>query len=89
MNPRDVHSGNVALPGGKLDLGETPYDAVIRETDEEIGIDLSDASKFIYLGHTKEIDPYYATLRNKKMLLTVHCKIYFSIPAVYTLCSAF
>jgi 8-oxo-dGTP pyrophosphatase MutT (NUDIX family) len=89
VNPRDVHSGNVALPGGKLDSGETSYDAVIRETSEEIGIDLSDISKFVYLGHMKEIDPYYASFRNKKMLLTVHCKIYFSISTVYTFHSAF
>lgn len=31
-NPRDRHSGQVALPGGKLEPGETPLQAAIRET---------------------------------------------------------
>lgn len=31
-NPRDRHSGQVALPGGKLEPGETPLQTAIRET---------------------------------------------------------
>ena len=32
------HSGQYALPGGKLDQGETPVIAALRELDEELGI---------------------------------------------------
>lgn len=34
------HAGQWALPGGRIDAGETPFEAVIRETDEEIGLDI-------------------------------------------------
>lgn len=33
------HAGEVALPGGKLEAGETPVDAALREAEEEIGLD--------------------------------------------------
>lgn len=31
-NPRDRHSGQVALPGGKMEANETPLQAAVRET---------------------------------------------------------
>jgi 8-oxo-dGTP pyrophosphatase MutT (NUDIX family) len=40
-NPKDRWSGNVAFPGGKQDGNETNIETAIRETHEEIGIDLS------------------------------------------------
>jgi 8-oxo-dGTP pyrophosphatase MutT (NUDIX family) len=33
------HSGQVAFPGGKIDDGETPLAAALRETQEEIGLE--------------------------------------------------
>ncbi len=34
-----AHSGQVAFPGGKIDAGESPHDAALRETQEEIGLE--------------------------------------------------
>jgi 8-oxo-dGTP pyrophosphatase MutT (NUDIX family) len=34
------HASQWALPGGRLDVGESPVEAALRETDEEIGVRL-------------------------------------------------
>ena len=46
------HSGQIAFPGGKIDEGETPLAAALREAREEIGLDSAFARPIGYL------DPY-------------------------------
>ncbi len=45
------HKGQIAFPGGSLDPGEEPWDAAVRETEEEIGID---RGKILQLGALDE-----------------------------------
>jgi len=42
-HPSDPWSGHVSLPGGRVEAGESPLQAAIRETAEEIGVDLARA----------------------------------------------
>jgi len=33
-----VHSGQIALPGGRIEAGETPVESALREAEEEVGL---------------------------------------------------
>lgn len=37
-----AHPGQIAFPGGKIDAGETPTEAALREAHEELGINARD-----------------------------------------------
>jgi 8-oxo-dGTP pyrophosphatase MutT (NUDIX family) len=52
VHPSDPWSGHVSFPGGRVEPGETPLEAAVRETREEIGVDLSVAR---WLGPLDEV----------------------------------
>ena len=60
------HSGQIAFPGGKIDDGETPLAAALREAQEEIGLE----ARFIEpLGW---LDPYLTGTGYRIMPLVAH-----------------
>src|SRR5664279_3868227 len=40
------HSGEIGLPGGRIEPGETPEQAAVREATEEVGVDASAVELF-------------------------------------------
>ena len=77
-NPRDLHSGQVAFPGGKKEGNENSFETAVRETYEEVGI-LLNKENFFYLGRTGEINPYKYRRRRRELLLCTHGKYISSI----------
>jgi 8-oxo-dGTP pyrophosphatase MutT (NUDIX family) len=49
------HRGEVSFPGGRLDPGETPIDAALREAHEEVGLDPSAPAVVGELAHLNTI----------------------------------
>jgi 8-oxo-dGTP pyrophosphatase MutT (NUDIX family) len=70
------HAGQVAIPGGRIDSGETPLETALRETWEEIGVT---ADKIKILGSLSElfvdvsgflIHPFVGWLKEKPIFKT-------------------
>jgi 8-oxo-dGTP pyrophosphatase MutT (NUDIX family) len=63
-----AHSGQVSLPGGKTETGETPVETALRETEEEIGVDrrlpnvIGQLSNFFVIPSNFVITPVVATI---------------------------
>jgi 8-oxo-dGTP pyrophosphatase MutT (NUDIX family) len=53
-HPQDPWSGHMAFPGGRSEEDESPLETAVRETREELGIDLRDAE---ILGALDELRP--------------------------------
>jgi len=67
------HSGQIAFPGGKLDQGESPEQAALREADEEVGlkqadIDLIGTFGTYYSGSGYAISPVVGILKQEPHL---------------------
>lgn len=56
----------MCFPGGKVDEGENDFQAAIRETNEEIGIDLNKVN----CGYLGRLPSSINTTKNKKKIRT-------------------
>ena len=50
IKSNDTWSGHIAFPGGHLNKGEDDYACAVRETMEEIGLDLQESEHCKWLG---------------------------------------
>lgn len=56
---REPYKNWWALPGGSVEIGETTKKTVIRETKEELGIDIKPKFLFIHQSFDKRKDTHY------------------------------
>lgn len=71
-HPAKPQGDTWGVPGGKLELNETPTQAVIREIHEEIGIDISD--------NLQELGKLYIQLPHIGYIFYLFCKKYEHFP---------
>lgn len=57
-NTRNDH-GMWSIPGGKIEFGELAEDAIRREVDEELGLQLGDLEYLGYIDHIIEKDQHH------------------------------
>ncbi len=68
-----AHSGQVSLPGGKAEAGETPIETALREGEEEIGVRASDIevigtlSNFFVIPSNFMVTPVVGIQRSKPL----------------------
>ena len=74
------HSGQVAFPGGKIDPGESPEAAALREAEEEVGLDRSQVDVIgtfgdYYSGSGYRISPVVGMVRGNPHLTINHDEV--------------
>ena len=52
------HAGQIAFPGGRIDAGETPLQAALREAEEEVGLPPHQVSLLGYLPNYLTVTAY-------------------------------
>ena len=55
------HAGQIAFPGGRIDAGETPQQAALREAQEEVGLEPSCVQMLGYLPSYLTVTAYQVT----------------------------
>ena len=53
-NPRDRWSGQMALPGGRQQRGESEFNTAVREVMEEVGLRLWESECWLYVGRMSD-----------------------------------
>ena len=71
---KKVNPGKWGICGGKVEIGETTLDAGIRETFEEIGIDL-DKSELKFLSMDKNTKAHFTVYYVRKNIDVDECRI--------------
>ena len=72
-NTDDVFAGFASLPGGINNFGENALDAVVRNTFEQTGYDLTDHENFCLVAQSKDIyqmrysNIFYIISKNRNM----------------------
>jgi 8-oxo-dGTP pyrophosphatase MutT (NUDIX family) len=76
VNANDLHSGQIAFPGGRCDNDENDKFASQREAHEEVGLDLHDNTKFLYLG---KLDKNFFIYRRKNKNCWIGVNLFFCL----------
>lgn len=75
------HRGEVSFPGGRIDEGEGPVEAALREAFEEVALDPSEVEvvghlhPIVTLASRSLINPVVATLRSKPALVAAPAEV--------------